>query len=378
MVGQFRFLVWRKLYHRYKLSKEGPRGGNRRIRDGNPVPGWYLAEDGDEEGEDMPLIDFAMKSYLVPTTSEGEEEDLPALPTLTWLLRLERPPEPNASPPLHWLLKFVNKQYEKKENLFSCLSLHPHYEDAKSCLVASVPSLSSSQATLAAWLCLSAASVWDVRQVMRVLLLPQSQAIGQDVTEFLYLLSTLALLFHRQGVLPERVHYLLYHALDFYEYDWACKPKTSTQVSKRGKGQQSLTAFGFARTVPSKTPTAEQLRIIQHPLPLPPSESHLIKIVAFAGTGKTSTLVNLTEANPNIKFLLVVYNKSVRIQAESQFPKSNVTCKTVHQMAWAKAGFMFQKKMTSNLKAKDILDSGLLNEITLGEGGQFRRAGQVR
>ena len=56
MVGQFRFLVWRKLYHRYKLSKEGPRGGNRRIRDGNPVPGWCLADDGDEEGEDMPVV----------------------------------------------------------------------------------------------------------------------------------------------------------------------------------------------------------------------------------------------------------------------------------------------------------------------------------
>ena len=87
----------------------------------------------------MPLIEFAMENYLVPTTLEGEVEDLPALPTLTWLLRLERPPEPNASPPLHWLLKFVNKQYERKENLFSGLSLHPHYEDAKSCLVASVP-----------------------------------------------------------------------------------------------------------------------------------------------------------------------------------------------------------------------------------------------
>ena len=46
-------------------------------------------------------------------------------------------------------------------------------------------------------------------------------------------------------------------------------------------------------------------------------------------------------------------------------------------MAWAKAGFMFQKKMTGNLKAKDILDSGLLEEKTSGEGGLFRRAGQV-
>ena len=52
-------------------------------------------------------------------------------------------------------------------------------------------------------------------------------------------------------------------------------------------------------------------------------------------------------------------------------------CKTVHQMAMAKCGFMFSKKMTSNLRAKDILDSGLLSERGEGEGGVFRRAGQV-
>ena len=46
-------------------------------------------------------------------------------------------------------------------------------------------------------------------------------------------------------------------------------------------------------------------------------------------------------------------------------------------MAMAKAGFMFQKKLTSNLKAKDVLDSGLLDENTAAEGGQFRRAGHI-
>ena len=52
-------------------------------------------------------------------------------------------------------------------------------------------------------------------------------------------------------------------------------------------------------------------------------------------------------------------------------------CKTVHQMAMAKCGFMFSKKMTSNLRAKDMLDSGLLAARGEGEGGLFRRSGQV-
>ena len=52
-------------------------------------------------------------------------------------------------------------------------------------------------------------------------------------------------------------------------------------------------------------------------------------------------------------------------------------CKTVHQMAMGKCGWMFSKKLTSNLRAKDILDSGLLTERGEGEGGVFRRVGQV-
>ena len=372
-------MAWRKLYHRYKLCKDGPRQGHTRQWDRSPVPAWYLADEDEEEGEDVPFNQFVTSNYFVPANLESEE--FPALPSLAWLLNLEKSPKsPNtvAKPAMHWILQFVESQYQKKQHLFSCLPLHPSYVEAKIFLERSLPSLALGPAGLTAWLCLTAASVWDVRQVIRILLLPHSQAMGQDVTEFLYLLSTLTLLLQRQGVMPDRVHYLLYHALYFYEYDWAFKPATpaAPQVLKRG-GQQSLTALGFTHTVPSKIPTAEQLRIIQHPLPVPPEQPHLIKVVAYAGTGKTSTLVKLTEANPNIKFLLVVYNKSVRIQAESQFPKANVTCKTVHQMAMAKAGFMFQKKLTSNLKAKDVLDSGLLDENTAAEGGQFRRAGQV-
>jgi len=208
---------------------------------------------------------------------------------------------------------------------------------------------------------------------------PLSPSTGQYVTELLYLLATLTLYFQRGGSLPSRPHYLLYQALYYYQNDWAYKPNIPTKVPQvKATGQQSLFSLGFSKNVANKTPTAEQLRIIQHPLSLPPAPPHLIKVVAFAGTGKTSTLVKLTEAHPNIKFLLVVYNKSVRIQAEAQFPKANVTCKTVHQMAMAKAGFMFAKKLTSNIKAKDILDSGLLEERGEDNTSLYRRAGQVQ
>ena len=175
----------------------------------------------------------------------------------------------------------------------------------------------------------------------------------------------------KMSIVTSRIHFLVIHALYFMENEWSVTPTNyssgpqQNQI-KKSTGQQSLMSFGFAKSIPSKIPTAEQLRIIHHPLGS--KKSDLIKIVAFAGTGKTTTLVKLTENNPNLKFLLVVYNKSVRIQAESQFPKANVSCKTVHQMAIAKCGFMFGKKLTSNLKAKDILDSDLL--VERGRAGQ--------
>ena len=137
-------------------------------------------------------------------------------------------------------------------------------------------------------------------------------------------------------------------------------------------GQQSLTKLGFSRVVPLKVPTAEQQRIIQHQL----AADHLVKIVAFAGTGKTSTLVKMAEANPHLKFLLVVYNKSVREAAQQIFP-SNVVCKTAHSMAWSKCGFAYGKKMTPNLKAKDIHDCDLLSLGGRGSDSLYRRSGQV-
>ena len=48
-------------------------------------------------------------------------------------------------------------------------------------------------------------------------------------------------------------------------------------------------------------------RIIRHNLD--PKVRDVIKIVAFAGTGKTTTLINLCKENPNLKFLVVMYNR---------------------------------------------------------------------
>ena len=59
----------------------------------------------------------------------------------------------------------------------------------------------------------------------------------------------------------------------------------------------------------------------------------MIKIEAFAGTGKTTTLVEFAKRNPDLSFLYAAFNKSVQEYAEQVFPV-NVECKTTHSLAY--------------------------------------------
>ena len=62
--------------------------------------------------------------------------------------------------------------------------------------------------------------------------------------------------------------------------------------------------------------------------------------------------------------MVVMYNRSVKEHAITQFPKNNVKCVTTHGMAFKKVGWLYQKnkKLTNNLKARDIINSGLMLE----------------
>ncbi|SQJ09075.1 DNA-dependent helicase II [Serratia rubidaea] len=80
---------------------------------------------------------------------------------------------------------------------------------------------------------------------------------------------------------------------------------------------------------------------------------HRLVVRAFAGTGKTSTLVRYALANPNSRMLYLAYNRAVRDEAEQKFP-FNVECKTSHQLAWPNFGRHYQKRLTGNLRITDV------------------------
>ena len=121
--------------------------------------------------------------------------------------------------------------------------------------------------------------------------------------------------------------------------------------------------------------TAEQSRIVNHPLSSE-GKNDTIKVVAYPGTGKTFCLVKMCEANPDLNFLVVVYNKSMQKHASKVFPKSNVKCSTVHSLAYSKCGYLYYgKHAKGSLKPEDILSylpKMNLNKYTFGSGNAKR------
>lgn len=73
-------------------------------------------------------------------------------------------------------------------------------------------------------------------------------------------------------------------------------------------------------------PTPEQREIIRCDAPL-------LAVNAFAGTGKTSTLLSYADARPDQRILYLAFNKSVALEARSKFPR-NVRVMTSHALAW--------------------------------------------
>lgn len=80
-----------------------------------------------------------------------------------------------------------------------------------------------------------------------------------------------------------------------------------------------------------------------------------LKIAAFAGTGKTSTLKLLAEARPGARGLYLAFNKAIAAEAKSRFPKT-VDCRTTHSIAFREIMPRYGSpgKMTGSLHPKQL------------------------
>lgn len=96
----------------------------------------------------------------------------------------------------------------------------------------------------------------------------------------------------------------------------------------------------------SNSDTPEQAAIIGW-------SDHRLVVRAFAGIGKTPTLVRFAQANPNCRMFYLVYNRAVRDESEQKF-RFNVECKTSHQLAWPNFGRHYQHRLIGNLRITDV------------------------
>lgn len=91
----------------------------------------------------------------------------------------------------------------------------------------------------------------------------------------------------------------------------------------------------------------------QHAVELAVKHRGNVKIEAFAGTGKTTTLKAIGQAMGSKKGLYLAFNKSIADEAARTFPRT-VQCKTVHALAFREMGSIYKPRLKQRLTAQAI------------------------
>lgn len=72
-----------------------------------------------------------------------------------------------------------------------------------------------------------------------------------------------------------------------------------------------------------------------------------IKTKAFAGSGKTSTLVAISKVLTDKRILYLAYNRSIKKEADGKFP-DNVDCKTSHSLAFCRYTHIIGRRVSDD------------------------------
>ncbi|XP_044135946.1 F-box DNA helicase 1 isoform X1 [Bufo gargarizans] len=218
--------------------------------------------------------------------------------------------------------------------ILECLKNHHLYEIAEKCVTQRLPELTCNNEAVNAWavlavIALLSIKVGDIQRLIRCLWHFRSPLRLVEVMEALYCLATLLFAMREQKVLvSNRIHYNIFYSLYLLE---------------NSSSQKKTPSCENARTKPTFNLTNEQQQIINHDI----QEGQVMKIMAFAGTGKTSTLIKYAERRPHLRFLYATFNKSIANHADQNFPK-NVVCKTFHSLAYQQTGKLYQQRKKLN------------------------------
>ncbi|KFQ20469.1 F-box only protein 18, partial [Merops nubicus] len=221
-----------------------------------------------------------------------------------------------------------------------CLRSHHLFPKAELCVVNKLPHFQSRTEPEKVWaivtvMVLFSDGVGDLQQLVGCLQRPCSTLCLVDVTERLYCTATLLCAMRDRNIaITNRIHYNVFYCLYLMENS-SVTVQTAAEETLASCCQRDLWASNY----PEVKLTHEQQRILNHRI----EHGQVVKIMAFAGTGKTSTLVKYAEKFADLNFLYMTFNKAVAERGRSVFPR-NVTCKTFHSLAFGSVGKLYKEK----------------------------------
>ncbi|XP_054845336.1 F-box DNA helicase 1 [Eublepharis macularius] len=239
-----------------------------------------------------------------------------------------------------------SRKHRDSQAILECLKSHPLFPVAEICIVKRLPDLESPNdgmpnvwAVIAAIVLFSGA-LGDIQKLVACLQRPSCSLSLVDITEALYCMATLLHAMREGGVnVSNRIHYNIFYCL------WQMENSNcSTTVIKPAISSASYESHRGCSANSNIQPTYEQQQILNHAI----VPGQVVKIMAFAGTGKTSTLIKYAEKWSNLRFLYVAFNKTIAEQGGRVFPP-NVTCKTIHSLAFAEVGKLYSRKGKLNV-----------------------------
>ncbi|KAG7320458.1 hypothetical protein KOW79_016311 [Hemibagrus wyckioides] len=235
---------------------------------------------------------------------------------------------------VRYMAQFKHSRRVNMEDVLQCVKSHRLYAQAEACIKHRLPDIETIDGGPNPWSAMAlmlilADGVKDVLDLVARLRTSGCLLTPDRISEFLWAVATLLFAMRNTNInITNRWHYNIFYVLHLME--------NAPPPLSHDDGREKQIYI-----------THEQQQILNHDI----QRHHIVKIMAFAGTGKTTTLVKYAEQRPHLRFLYISFNKSVAMQAKRSFP-SNVECRTIHSMAYKAIGHRYKNlsKLCSNLK----------------------------
>ena len=274
------------------------------------------------------------------------------------------------------------KQFESELYQFKLICNHKKFKWAQDWIEERMPEMKDKMdLAVLPLLSVIAESSWDIYQIFVVLINSTSEACKSAIlTEIMHLIALALLHFHRQHKISSRFHFQVFQGIKWFETDFEFGDEVLFE-EKEEKDEEEEEEEEIDEDVIHEL-TADQARIAYHRFSKKKIKD-IIKVEALAGTGKTTSLIKMCENNPKLKFLVVVYNKSVQTHLSKLLPGNSV-CMTAHSMAFKEVYNKMRIKTIADLRPKTVIQARLMSEYkpdpadpSIRVSTYFQRVGQV-